>query len=83
MPVVAYPEGWLERINEMLAAVERDEMADLAQALVRQFVDEVMAIPLWIESEVYVLDNSVHDMGVGTHGDGFTWDTNKVWISTE
>lgn len=83
MPVVAYPEGWLERINEMLAAAERDEMADLAQALVRQFVDEVMAIPLWIESEVYVLDNSVHDMGVGTHGDGFTWDTNKVWISTE
>jgi peptide/nickel transport system substrate-binding protein len=78
---IGYPPGWVDLINKMMLTAAPAEMADLAKQAVRVEVDNVLEIPLWVQAEVYVADKSVHDMGVGTHGDGFTWDTNKVWIS--
>jgi hypothetical protein len=48
---------------------------------VKYFVDEAMAIPLWIEAAVYVLNKSVKDTGYATHGVGFRWDPGKAWLS--
>jgi len=78
---IGYPEGWVELINKMMLASGPAEMAELAKEVVRIEVENVLEIPLWVQAEVYVADESVHDMGVGTHGDGFSWNTNKVWIS--
>jgi ABC-type oligopeptide transport system substrate-binding subunit len=78
-----HPAGWDDLMNQMLKASEPDQMKALAQKAVQMHVDEAMVIPLWIEAECYVLDPRVHDAGYGTHGDGFGWDTNMVWISKE
>jgi peptide/nickel transport system substrate-binding protein len=82
-PVMQHPAGWDDLMNQMLKASEPDQMKALAQKAVQMHVDEAMVIPLWIEAECYVLDPRVHDAGYGTHGDGFGWDTNMVWISKE
>jgi ABC-type oligopeptide transport system substrate-binding subunit len=78
---IGYPEGWVDLITQMMLASDPDEMTALAQQAVRMEVENVLEIPLWVQAEVYVADPSVHDMGIGTHGDGFSWNTNKVWIS--
>ena len=77
---IGYPEGWVDLITQMMLASDPDEMTALAQQAVRMEVENVLEIPLWVQAEVYVADPSVHDMGIGTHGDGFSWNTNKVWI---
>lgn len=82
-PVLGYPDGWFELMDTMLTSSDPAEYEPIARELVRMFMEYVVAIPLWIVDEVYVLDPSVHEMGVGTHGDGFTWNVNKVWISQE
>jgi len=78
---MGYPEGWVDLISKMMLTSDPVEMAKLAKQAVQIEVDFVMEIPLWVQAEVYVANKSVHDMGVGAHGDGFTWDVNKVWIS--
>jgi peptide/nickel transport system substrate-binding protein len=82
-PVLGYPEGWFEKMDAMLKSSDPDVYIPLAKELVKDFEDYAVAIPLWAVNEVYVLDPSVHEMGVGTHGDGFTWNANKVWISQD
>jgi len=77
---IGYPEGWVDLITQMMLASDPDEMATLAQQAVRIEVENVLEIPLWVQAEVYVAHPSVHDMGIGTHGDGFSWNTNTVWI---
>ena len=79
-PVLKDPEGWDALMEEGLRADGFKEMKALAQKAVQLHVDEAMVIPLWIEAEVYALKNSVHDTGFATHGDGFSWNTNKAWI---
>lgn len=78
---MGYPEGWVDFINKMMVTPDLSEMASLARRAVQMEYDYIMEIPLWVQAEVYVANSSVHDMGVGTHGDGFSWNTNKVWIS--
>ena len=80
-PVLLHPPGWNELMEEGLQTVTRKDMKDYAQKAVKMHVDEAMVVPLWIEAEVYVLNKSVHDTGFATHGDGFSWNTNKAWIS--
>ena len=80
-PVLAYPDGWVDLVNKMMLSADPTEYQAMAKQLVQMHVDNAMMVPLWIRSEVYLMSNNVHDMGVGTHGDGFSWDTNKVWIS--
>jgi ABC-type oligopeptide transport system substrate-binding subunit len=70
-------------MDAMLKSSDPDVYIPLAKELVKDFEDYAVAIPLWAVNEVYVLDPSVHEMGVGTHGDGFTWNANKVWISQD
>jgi len=78
---IGYPPGWVDLINKMMLTSDPAEMADLAKQAVKIEVENVLEIPMWVQAEVYVASKSVHDMGVGTHGDGFSWNTNKVWIS--
>jgi peptide/nickel transport system substrate-binding protein len=78
---IGYPAGWVDLINKMMLTSDAAGMADLAKQAVRMEVANVLEVPLWVQAEVYIADKSVHDMGVGTHGDGFTWNVNKVWIS--
>lgn len=80
IPVMAIPSGWTDALNKMLATSDPAVYKPMAQALVKQYVDFAMEFPLWVQSEVYVLDPWINEMGVGTHGDGFSWDYNKVWI---
>ncbi|MGD0780286.1 MAG: ABC transporter substrate-binding protein [Dehalococcoidales bacterium] len=78
---MALPDGWVDLITKMMLTSDPAQMADLAKQAVRIEVDNDLEIPLWVEAAVYIADKSVHDMGVGTHGDGFTWNVGKVWIS--
>jgi peptide/nickel transport system substrate-binding protein len=78
---MVYPAGWVDLITRMMLTSVPAEMADQAKRAVKIEVENVMEIPLWVQAETYVAHKSVHDMGVGTHGDGFTWNVNKVWIS--
>lgn len=78
---IGYPEGWVSQITNMMLTSDPVEMANLARQAVRMEVEHVLEIPLWVQAEVYVTTDAVHDMGVGTFGDGFSWATNKVWIS--
>lgn len=80
-PVLKDPEGWDAIMEEGLRTDGFKEMKALAQKAVQLHVDEAMVIPLWIEAEVYVLNKSVRDSGFATHGDGFSWNTNKAWIA--
>lgn len=80
-PAIAYPDDWMELVDKMMQATEREEMASLSQDAVRYLVENALEIPLFVRAEVYLLNPKVHDMGVGTHSDGFTWNVNKVWIS--
>jgi ABC-type transport system substrate-binding protein len=82
-PGLAFPEGWVESVETLLKNPNPEEYIPMSQELVREFMEYAVAIPLWANDEVYVMDPSVHEMGVGTHGDGFTWNTNKVWISQD
>jgi hypothetical protein len=77
---MAIPDGWVDRITKMMLVSDPAEMAKLAKEAVAIEVENAMEIPLWVEAAVYVADPTVHDLGIGTHGDGFTWNTNKVWI---
>jgi peptide/nickel transport system substrate-binding protein len=78
---MAYPPGWVDMITGMMLESDQAKMAALAKQAVKIEVDNAMEIPLWQEAAVYVTTKAVHDMGIGTHGDGFSWNTNKVWIS--
>jgi peptide/nickel transport system substrate-binding protein len=78
---IGYPEGWVSQITNMMLSSNPTDMANLAMNAVRMEVDNVLEIPLWVQAEVYVAAKNVHDMGIGTHGDGFSWNTAKVWIS--
>jgi len=78
---MAYPQGWVDLITRMMLTSVPAEMADLAKQAVKIEVENVMEIPLWVQAESYVAHKSVRDMGIGTHGDGFTWNVSKVWIS--
>ena len=78
---IGYPSGWVDLIDQMMLTSVPADMAALAKQVVQMEVENVLEIPLWVQAEVYVADKSVHDMGIGTHGDGFTWNVNKVWIS--
>lgn len=80
-PVSAFPDGWFDAVDKMLANPDPAQYKPMAQALVKQFNDFAMDFPLWVQSEVYVMDPWVMDMGVGTHGDGFSWNYNKVWLA--
>ncbi len=80
-PSLALPDGWTDQVNQMMTTADPAKYQAMAKALVQTFVDNAIDLPLWIRSEVYLMSNNVHDMGVGTHGDGFSWNTNKVWIS--
>jgi ABC-type oligopeptide transport system substrate-binding subunit len=68
-------------IAQSLGATDLATQAALSQKAVKYFVDEAMAIPLWIEAAVYVLNKSVRDTGYATHGVGFRWDPGKAWLS--
>ena len=76
-----YPDGWVDKVNAMMISADPTEYQAMAKELVQMHVDNAIDLPLWIQSEVYLMSNNVHEMGVGTHGDGFSWNTNKVWIS--
>ena len=65
----------------MMLSSDQAQMTSLAQQAVKIEVDNEMEIPLWVEAAVYITAKSVHDMGVGTYGDGFSWSVSKVWIS--
>jgi peptide/nickel transport system substrate-binding protein len=80
-PVLAYPQGWVEGVTNMMLSSDPKEYQAMAKQLVQTHIDNAMVIPLWIQSEVYTLNNKVKDMGVGAHGNGFNWNVNKVWIS--
>ncbi|HEX7475347.1 MAG TPA: ABC transporter substrate-binding protein [Dehalococcoidales bacterium] len=80
-PVLAYPPGWVDKVNQMMLSSDPAVYQATAKQLVQMHVDNAIEIPLWIQSEVYLQSVKVHDMGVGTHGDGFSWNVNKVWIS--
>jgi peptide/nickel transport system substrate-binding protein len=79
-PVLGYPDGWIEAINKMMLTSDPVEMKNQAQALVKIHVENAILVPIFVRSETYLMSNKVTDMGVGTHGDGFSWNTNKVWI---
>ncbi len=79
--VLWYPDGWVDLVNQMMLTADPAKYQAMAKQLVQMYVDNAMELPLWIQSEVYLMSNNVHEMGVGTHGDGFSWNTNKVWIS--
>ena len=68
-------------ITQSLAATDLATQAALCQKAVKYFVDEAIAIPLWIEAAVYVLHKSVKDTGYATHGVAFRWDPGKAWLS--
>jgi peptide/nickel transport system substrate-binding protein len=78
---MAYPPGFVDSIISMMLESDQAKMAAQAKQIVKIEVDNAMEIPLWQEAAVYVTTKAVHDMGIGTHGDGFSWNTNKVWIS--
>jgi ABC-type transport system substrate-binding protein len=80
VPVLAYPTGWVDKVHQMMLSPDPAVYEPMARDLVKIYVDNVMEVPLWIQSEVYILDPWINDMGVGTHGNGFNWDANKVWI---
>ena len=79
-PVLAYPQDWVALVIKMGASTDPAVYKPIAQQLVKMHVDNAMVVPLWIQSEVYVQYPWINEMGVGTHGDGFSWDYNKVWI---
>jgi peptide/nickel transport system substrate-binding protein len=79
-PAVTYPDGWVDSMKKLLATSDPAAYKPMAQALVKQWVENAIAIPLWAQSEVYLQYPYISEMGVGTHGDGFTWNANKVWI---
>jgi peptide/nickel transport system substrate-binding protein len=80
-PVLAYPDDWINIVQKMMLTSDPAQMKAYAQQLVKMHVDIAMVIPVFVRSEVYLQNAKVHDMGVGTHGDGFQWNYNKVWIS--
>ena len=79
-PGMAYPPGWVDKVHAMLESPDPAVYEPMARDLVTIYVENAMELPLWIQSEVYVMDPWIHDMGVGTHGNGFNWNPNKVWI---
>jgi peptide/nickel transport system substrate-binding protein len=79
-PPLAYPDGWVDLITKMMLTSDQSVMASMAKQAVQIHVDNAMVTPLFVRSEVYLMSNNVQSMGVGTHGDGFSWNTNKVWI---
>jgi peptide/nickel transport system substrate-binding protein len=78
---MALPDGWVDFITKMMLTSDQTQMASLAKQAVKIEVDNEMEIPLWVEAAVYITSKNVHDMGVGTFGDGFSWSITKVWIS--
>lgn len=78
---LGYPDGWVDKVNQMMLSSDPTVYQAMAKELVQMYVDNAIELPLWVQSEVYLMSNNVHEMGVGTHGDGFSWNTNKVWIS--
>ncbi len=82
-PAMSLPEGWVEKLEACLKMADPEDYMPETQELVRMFQEHVAAIPLWAADEVYLLNPRVHEMGVGTHGGGFPWDTNKVWIAQD
>jgi ABC-type transport system substrate-binding protein len=80
-PSLLKPTELTDLIAQSLGATDLATQAALSQKAVKYFVDEAMAIPLWIEAAVYVLNKSVRDTGYATHGVGFRWDPGKAWLS--
>jgi peptide/nickel transport system substrate-binding protein len=77
----AYPPDWMTTVNAMMVSSDPAVMKSYAQQLVKILVENASVTPLYVRSEVYLMSTKVHDMGVGTHGDGFSWNPNKVWLS--
>jgi ABC-type transport system substrate-binding protein len=82
-PVMFLPEGWNDLINRILTTSDEAEMVALQKQAVQWHVDECLEIPLWIQSETYVMQPTVHDMGVGVYSAGFNWDVAGVWIEQD
>ncbi len=81
VPVMYYPAGWLDQLNQMLASSDPTQYQAMAQQMVQTYTNNVMEIPLWIQEAVYLEDLNVHAMGIGTHTNGFGWNAANVWIS--
>jgi peptide/nickel transport system substrate-binding protein len=80
--VLQKPTGLTDLIDKSLAAADFNAQKDYAQQAVKMLVDDCTAIPLYIQSETYILNKKVHD----THfdylgGNGFRWSISTAWIS--
>ena len=81
-PSLAKPAGLTDLITQSLQSPDYATQKKLAQQAVQMILDNCTAIPLFVQSETYIMNDKVHDTHFNYMAEsGFRWSVTTAWMS--